>query len=299
MPSTRPSTWTFPKARRPKVRPWEADELGVFLDSLGGHRLAPVFEVIAATGLRRGEALGLRWDDVDLERGVIVVRQQLLQVASEHARSPCPLLLRNPPTSGVRCAQNLQRRGASRGARQRDGRGVLEHRLRQDLERAAWGDEYAAHGLVFAREDGQPVPPEVVTKTFTELTAAAGLRRVRLHDLRHGAASLRLAAGVDIAVVSKQLGHSAIALTVDTYSHLLDGVGRQAAERAMALVPRTRRSQPEDPCDQGVTRAADGSRLRSQPGDKAAGHEGGPPGDRTLNPRIKSADHDVPFSGGE
>ncbi len=80
----------LPKARRPKVRPWEPHELGAFLDSIGGDRLAPVFETIAATGLRRGETLGLRWDDVDLEKGVLVVRQQLLQVASREARRPCP-----------------------------------------------------------------------------------------------------------------------------------------------------------------------------------------------------------------
>jgi hypothetical protein len=80
----------LPKARRPRVRPWEAAELGAFLDHLGADPLAPVFETIAATGLRRGEALGLRWDDVDLERRVLVVRQQLLQVADATTLRPCP-----------------------------------------------------------------------------------------------------------------------------------------------------------------------------------------------------------------
>ncbi len=244
----------LPKARRPKVRPWEAEELGAFLDSLGGHRLAPVFETIAATGLRRGEALGLRWDDVGLERGVIVVRQQLLQVGSQEARRPCPYcdlthgeVAFGAPKTASGEARVVEIDSGTVGV-------LLEHRLRQDLERAVWADAYVEHGLVFAREDGQPIPPGLVTKTFTKLSAAAGLRRLRLHDLRHGAASLRLAAGIDIAIVSKQLGHSAIALTVDTYSHLLDGVGRQAAERAMALVPRARRDQPDDSCDQSVTK---------------------------------------------
>ncbi len=127
-----------------------------------------------------------------------------------------------------------------------------------------------------------------MTKSFTELTAVAGLRRVRLHDLRHGAASLRLAAGVDIAIVSKQLGHSAISLTVDTYSHLLDGVGRQAAERAMALVPRSSGRSSNDPRDQDVTSASDKQDLVPTQEDEGAGQTGGPPGDRTLNPRIKS-----------
>jgi len=80
--------------------------------------------------------------------------------------------------------------------------------------------------------------PEYVTKLFPRLAKEAGLRPIRLHDLRHGAASLRLAAGVEIAAVSKMLGHSSIAITADTYSHLLRGVGRQAAGAAMSLVPR-------------------------------------------------------------
>ena len=70
-----------------------------------------------------------------------------------------------------------------------------------------------------------------------------GLRKVRLHDLRHGRASMLLAAGTDFALVSKMLGHSSITLTADTYSHLLDGIGRQAAEAADALIPRNRRDQ--------------------------------------------------------
>jgi integrase len=117
------------------------------------------------------------------------------------------------------------------------------HRLGQDVERATWGDGYSDHGLVFAREDGAPLPPRRVTKRFRELVAASGLRRVRLHDPRNGAASLRAAAGIDIAVVSKVLGHSSITLTVDTYSHLLESVGRDAADRASALVPRASRDQ--------------------------------------------------------
>ena len=133
---------------------------------------------------------------------------------------------------------------------------LLAHRLAQDGERTAWGSADVDHGLVFAREDGQPIPPERVTKRFTQLVGEAGVRRVRLHDLRHGAASLRLAAGVDIAVVSKQLGYPSVAITADTYSHLLEGVGRDAAERAMTLVPRDRdqvRYRPDDSRDQSVT----------------------------------------------
>jgi Phage integrase family len=112
------------------------------------------------------------------------------------------------------------------------------HQLAQAPERSAWGTGYVDQGLVFTRENGEHLHPEFVTRHFQVLTRAAGLRDVRLHDLRHGQASLMLAAGVSMAVVSKRLGHSSIAITSDTYSHLLEGVGRDAAERASALVPR-------------------------------------------------------------
>ena len=125
--------------------------------------------------------------------------------------------------------------------------------FRQDEERQQWGRAYVDHGLVFARADGQPISPEYVTKRFRALALEAGLRPVRLHDLRHGAASLRLAAGVELSVISKQLGHSTTTLTSDTYSHLLEDVGRQAAERAMALVPRAQRDPSPGACDQSVT----------------------------------------------
>jgi integrase len=158
---------------------------------------------------------------------------------------------------------------------------LLGHRLAQDAERAAWGPAYADHGLVFARENGEPLHPETVTKRFGKLAEAASLRPVRLHDLWHGQASLMLAAGVPLAVVSKRLGHSSVSITSDTYSHLLEGVGREAAERAAALVPRNRRERFVSTVDSRGQSA--GGRSEESPAQR-----GGAPGDRTRNPRIKS-----------
>jgi hypothetical protein len=101
-----------------------------------------------------------------------------------------------------------------------------------------------------------------------------------LHDLRHGQASLMLAAGVPLAVMSKRLGHSSVSITSDTYSHLLEGVCREAAERAAALVPRNRREQFVS--SEAPVSTSAGARPTESPGEGR-----GAPGDRTRNPRIK------------
>jgi hypothetical protein len=129
----------------------------------------------------------------------------------------------------------------------------------------------------------------LVTKRFAELQDEAGLRHVRLHDLRHGMASLMLAAGADMVLVQKRVGHSSLSLTADTYTHMVGSVGRQAAEAAAALVPRLGggegsaaalplrcQSAPEN--DDGRSPAEENAQVRG----------GAPPGTRTPNPRIKS-----------
>ena len=141
---------------------------------------------------------------------------------------------------------------------------------------------------MFAREEGRPIPAGPYDAEVRQLVKGPNVRSVRLHDLRHGRASLLLAAGVDIALVSKLLGHSSIGVTVDTYSHLLDGVGRDAAERATALVPRAPRHEP---CDQSVTIAAEIATeqvLKHDEGPGIRGLQGAALGNRTLDLLITS-----------
>ena len=103
---------------------------------------------------------------------------------------------------------------------------LLSHQRRQGQQRDEWGTAWVDSGHVFTKEDGSALHPETVSQRFRELSDAAGLRPVRLRDLRHGQASPMLAAGVPMAVVSKGLGHSSLAITSDTHSHLLEGVGQ-------------------------------------------------------------------------
>lgn len=214
----------LPNVSRPRVQPWSAADLGAFLDAAASDRLGSLYELMAQTGLRRGEALGLRWVDLDLDQGVIRVVQQLVDNGGHLEFGP-------PKTAaGEHRVVDLDSGAVAT---------LLDWRLRQDTERATMGDAYDDGGLVFCREDGRPFRPEYVTRKMQAIARKAGLSAKRLHDLRHGQASLMLAAGVPLPIVSKRLGHSSISITSDTYSHLLEGVGKQAAEAAAALIPRT------------------------------------------------------------
>jgi len=257
----------LPKASRPRVQPWEPGELGRFLDQAARDPLSALFEVAAFTGLRRGELLGLQWEDVDVERSRLTVRRQIVQLGHETRVGPVKT------SSGQDRVVDLD--AATVAA-------LLAHRLRQEQYRTVMGAGWVESGHVFTREDGSTLDPHWVTKRFREVCVQAGVRPIRLHDLRHGQASLMLAAGVPMAVVSKRLGHSSLAITSDTYSHLLEGVGQQAATAAAALVPRNDlRTQNEH---SALNIDAPGDREMGN----GAGQTGGPPGDRTQNPRIKS-----------
>lgn len=214
----------IPRGSRPKVKVWEPAVLGEFLDGLeeSGERFYPLVYVAAFAGLRRGELVGLKWSAVDLDAGTITVDWQ-------HSTAGYQVIEGAPKTDGSEAVVDIDA-GTIRA--------LKRWRAVQAADRLKWGPAYVDTGLVFTREDGAAHHPDYVTKRFQRLVARHGLPRTRLHDLRHLAASLQLAAGVDIAVVSKRLRHSSVHITSDTYGHLIGGIGRDAAERAAAIVPR-------------------------------------------------------------
>jgi integrase len=213
----------LPAQRQAKLEPWSPEELGQFLEHVAGHRLAPLFEFEVFSGLRRGELAGLRWSDVDLDAGVAWIRSNLVVVGGAVTEAS------TKTASGERRVDIGGRAIAA----------LVRQRELQDLERDQWGDAWTDAGRVFTREDGRDLQPQTLTKTFNRLTVDAGLRRIRFHDLRHTAASLMMAAGIDIALVSKRMGHSTISVTSDIYGHLSAGAGRRAADAAESLVPVT------------------------------------------------------------
>jgi len=200
-----------------------ADPAGVIGQVVGlEQRLYPVHHLIAYRGLRRGEAVGLRWEDVDLDAGYARISQQVVQLgwATE---------VGEPKTDSGSRTVSLD--AATVAALRR-------WRAAQAAERRQWGKAWTDTGLVFTREDGSQLHPDLVISSFERICRAAGLPPIRLHDLRHTAASLALQAGVPLKVVSEQLGHSSLAITADTYTSVLPAVAQAAAEAVAGIIPR-------------------------------------------------------------
>jgi integrase len=211
-----------PRIPRRRVSPLSVEEVRTFLATIRGDRLEALYLVALGVGLRQGEILGLRWSDVDLERGTLTVRHALARIDGR-------LELVEPKSVTSRRVVPLP--GFVRDA-------LLAHRDRQATEalplRPAPPDPFA--DLAFMTSHGTPLDGITITRRFQRLLANAGLPRQRFHDLRHACASLLLAQGVPARVVMETLGHSEISLTLNTYSHVMPSVGREAAERMDQLL---------------------------------------------------------------
>ncbi|TDP90506.1 tyrosine-type recombinase/integrase [Labedaea rhizosphaerae] len=238
-----------PPAKAVERLPWDAGQFALFFQHAKADRMVYLFETIAGCALRRGEALALRWSDIDLDARALKVRRTLSDVNGA-------LVFTAPKTDGS---------AASVGLSQRVVEALKAQRALLELERAQWGAEYQDNDLVFPREDGAPLRPKRVLRHFRSITnrarrarqiadyqrahpelseaeALEGLKtatmpdplpEIRVHDLRHGAATMLLAEGVPLAVVSKMLRHTKVSTTVDLYGHLLHDVALNAAD-AMA-----------------------------------------------------------------
>ena len=262
----------LPAGRRSDMTVWTADQLRAFLEASTDDPLAVLYSLIAHTGLRRGEAVGLRWADVDLAGASISVSHQLVDVGYA-------------VVSGAPKTKRGDRRIALDPG---TAAGLSAHRRRQVERALAVGLPDAATGYVFAREDGSPYHPDFVTKHFNVLVARAGVPRIRLHDLRHTHATLGLAAGIHAKIMAERLGHSSVMLTLDTYSHVTPAMDHAAANLIAGLVERsadlslaTCEPQPEN---EDRHKGTDMERRRSD----GVGRPGIEPGTRGLKVRCSA-----------
>jgi len=203
-----------------EMRTWTEDQGKAFLGHVRADREFPLWRLMLTTGLRRGEACGLRWDDVDLVAATLSVRRQLVNVGYEVKES-------EPKTKAGKRRISL------------DDATILTLRAQADQQLAdsgEWKEAWTDTGYVFTREDGLPYHPDRVTKLFDQAVAGSRLPRIRLHDLRHSHASHLLKAGVHPKVVQERLGHASIGITMDRYSHLMPGMQEEAAAKIGALL---------------------------------------------------------------
>jgi integrase len=206
--------------RPPKGLVWTPEQTRQFLDRAVRHEWYALYLLVACTGLRRGEACGLRWIDVDLDARMISPAKQRVQNGWEVLETD---LKSDASERDVGLADQVVAALQAQREWQQDAR-----------ERA--GSAWVASGLAFTTADGEGLHPAKVTAQFKQLAREAGLPPVRLHDLRHGAASLALAAGVDLKVVSDMLGHSGTAITRDIYTSVYDELKHAAAAAIAAAI---------------------------------------------------------------
>lgn len=209
-----------PKVRRPQVHPFSPDEARSFLAAIADDRMAALYRVAVTLGLRQGEALGLEWRCVDLEKRLLRVEKQLQRIGGQFVlvelkTAKSRRLLAMPDSLAITLG---------------------EHRRRQVQERLAAGPGWKDTDLVFTTETGRPLEASTVLRHFKQRLQDADLPARRFHDLRHSCATLLLVQGVSPRVVMEILGHSDISMTLNTYSHVLPDLSRDAARRMDELL---------------------------------------------------------------
>jgi integrase len=201
-----------PRAEGHAMRVWTSAEARSFLEATSDDRLGFAWALLLTRGLRRGELCGLRWSAVDLNAGTLRIESTLITVDGQ------PVASRPKTSAGLRSIPLDAQLVAL----------LRAHRKRQRTEQVAAGPTYEKGGYLLADELGRPYHPDTVSGWFEASVADTGLPRIRLHDCRHTAASLMLASGVPVKVVSEILGHASPMITLSVYAHTMPGMAESA-----------------------------------------------------------------------
>lgn len=210
-----------PKKAKHDITPLTVDQVKLFLEKSKNHRFYPAFLLEAYTGLRRGELLGLRWQDVDLSQKTISIRKSLTRTKTAGIR------IDEPKTKASRRQIPLTSEVVE----------VLKSlRLSQIEEKLMAGPAYINNDFVFCSPLGRPIDPRYFGRQFTKILKEAGLPIITFHDMRHTHATLLLQLGENPKIVQTRLGHTTVRMTLDTYSHIMPGMQEQATERIGAVL---------------------------------------------------------------
>ena len=221
----------IPRPTRSEMRVMSENDLNRFLEAAKATPYYPLFYLALFTGMRRSELLALRWSDVDLTLCQLSVSRTIHRVRNGD------FVFRPPKTAKGRRTVSLSPSTAIVLKTYREQQHAF--RLLQDLS-------VHEEDLVFSKEDRTPLTPNVVTNAWLRLARRVGLTGVRLHDARHTHASLMLKQGVHPKIVQERLGHSTIAVTLDTYSHVVPGLQEAAAVAFDQVLSSTTKHQNAD-----------------------------------------------------
>jgi integrase len=219
-PARRASPPSSTAAQAPEATTWTPEQLRTFLTETADGYYGALYRLAAMTGMRRGELCGLRWADVDLDGGSLVVRRTITKVRGEIVEGD---------VKTVRSRRRLDLDPETIAV-------LRAHRRRQLEERLLIGAGYRDRDLVFAVPEGDPVNPDAVGQSFVRAVARSKVPRIRFHDLRHTHATHLLIAGVNVKVVSERLGHAKVGFTLDVYAHVIPGQQAAAARAVARLV---------------------------------------------------------------
>jgi len=208
-----------PKRQRYDAQYLTVDEARRFFKVVRSDRLEALYVVTTTLGLRKGEVCGLRWQDIDLDNGELTVRYQLQRVGGKKQ-------LVEPKTDRSRRTIALPPFVVT---------ALRAHEVRQRADRKWAASKWQEHGLVFTTSIGTPLEQSNLSRAFHSLLDTAGIPRQRFHNLRHSAATLMLAQGVEAPAIMAVLGHSHISTTINLYAHVMPEVKRDAADRMEAL----------------------------------------------------------------
>jgi integrase len=221
---------TLPRSVKYQPTIFTAEQANTLLASLACSRYEALFTVALTLGLRRGETLGLRWRDVDLEHGCVEVRHSLERVKGKG------LQLAEP--KGARSVRSLRLPQICLSA-------LIRHREQQEQQKQWAGNRWHVDDFVFTTSIGTPMQPDTVTRAFARTLRETKLPKVRFHDLRHSCATLLLSLGVHPKLVQQTLGHSTFQLTMDTYSHMIPALRNEVANRMNEIFSTPTKSPTE------------------------------------------------------
>ena len=218
---------TPPRKVRFEIQPFTLKQVQSFFDAIRGHKWEALFTLALATGMRQGELLGLKWQDINFTTGILQVRRILTRVPSR--TSPRVFIEAEPKTQYSRRSITVASFALE---------SLQQHRLRQEEARKKAGACWQDHDYVFCTLTGTHLRPNHVVDEFKKLLKKADLPDIRFHDLRHSAATLLLSLGVHPKVVQELLGHTQISMTMDIYSHVLPSMQQDAVSRLNDLLKK-------------------------------------------------------------